>query len=166
MIAIGLDLSLRSTGVAIVPADWDLDWRRVVTRTVGYPLRKDATDLERAQRVGEIATVIVPLLPRGGHVVIERYPYGATSQAFAAGELHGVIKDRLRTVGIPFSVVSESTARRMFGKVPRKNAKVWVAAELRRMGAPAWWSDDECDAFVMANHWLSENGGCAVGMAA
>ena len=42
--------------------------------------------------------------------------------------------------------------------------KSFVQAQLRDMGAPFWQRNDECDAFVIANHFLSEQGFQFVGV--
>jgi len=167
---LGLDLSLTQTAGCIVPSDWALDWRRITTMTVGKSLTREATLEEQARRL----CLIVDAVDRFARAhspdvaILEEYAFvtHVRSGVHALGELGGVVKRQLFLMGIPLLACSPQRARKMLGKAPRKDAKIWVGQQLYRAGAPKSWSLDECDAFVVANHYLAENGGHAIALAA
>lgn len=175
---LGLDLSLRGSGLALVPLDWapGLDFARVRVQTVGQSLSADATPRQQAERIAKIANAIVVFARNNGvtKAWIENYAFSrGDSRAHALGELGGVVRVALLKSGIPFDVVHSNTARAHLGKFaarPKKKSenrnvenlppkmKVQVQLALHAMGAPKHWTGDELDAFVVANHGLIEGG--------
>lgn len=168
MIAIGLDLSLRSTGCVAVPSSFaaDLDWSTVRHRLVtSDAMPNGASVRERTGRLLAIAATITKWIQSGPVDVI-----GIEEQAFRQGfahsreigELSGIVKAELLALDLPLVMVTASAARKtLLGSVPRSGAKDAVRALLRRMGA-GWKDSDRCDAFAVANHALSESGWPAV----
>lgn len=159
----GLDLSLRAAGVAIVPLDWDIDISRVLTKTLGYPLATNASDGERIERCERIADEIKRLAYAHGVIGcwIEGYAFGQGARNAYLGELGGIVRSALRSLAIPVHSVQMQTARALLlGKNPmgKGKAKLAVCAALKAAGAPESWSVDEFEAMVIANYGLSELG--------
>ena len=170
MVVGGFDLSLTATGMVAVPERWgggvrQEDWSRIAVAKAGHGLRKDAPERERVARLEDIETAILAFVAeqKVKVAVIEQYAFTSMlSHAHALGELGGVVKVALQRAGVEIAVVSPASARKCLGKQPRAQAKVWAQQRLYRAGAPKSWTEDQLDAFVIANHHLAENGGDAV----
>lgn len=162
---LGLDLSLRATGIVAVPVRWGLDWSRVHSFVVGDRLPNTATERQRYARVDGIATQVLHHAQRlGCHVVaIENYAFSRSdAHAHELGELGGVVKRELFKAGLDVCTYHASSSRKLLGKAPRKGAKDWAASRLVSTGAPVAWLGDQYDAFLAANHHLSIIGGDAL----
>jgi Holliday junction resolvasome RuvABC endonuclease subunit len=161
----GFDLSLTSSGMVAVPEDWAGDWARIRTGRAGKKLTKAATPEEQIERLRSIRGRVQAFV-KANHItvaVIEEYAFSATTiGAHSLGELGGVIKVELFDMGLAVHVVSPARARTLLGKQPKRDRKAWAQGRLYAAGAPKAWSGDELDAFVLANHHLSETGGHAV----
>lgn len=158
---VGLDLSLRAAAAAFLPRGFKGNTKQVRVGTWGYELKSDADEAARAERRDHIAQAIrcwLAELPRGVvHVFIEEYAFSKkSSSATGLHELGGVVKDRLFTLGVPFSTVTASEARKtLLQKVPQKGSKEFTEDNVRRLGGEAlYWNVDEIDAVVVANHGL------------
>lgn len=166
MIVLGCDLSLRSTGLVALPADWNCDWTRVAVAAAGYPLSQDASVRESMQRLMDIREDIIEFAQQhqATHAMVLGYAFNKadTSRLAAAGELGGIVKVALLEASLDVGVVVESRARTLLGKAPRKDAKVWATQRLLAAGAPKAWLLDQFDAFVAANWGVSELGGKAL----
>lgn len=165
MKVLGLDLSLTSTGMVCVPARWGQVWSRIAVGKAGHGLKKDASELERAQRLEDIETAVLAFAAeqQATVAVLESYAFTAqTSHAHSLGELGGVVRLALKRAGLPMVVISPASARKLLGKQPRSQAKVWAAGRVFGAGAPKSWNLDQVDAFVVANAFLSENAGDAL----
>lgn len=165
---LGLDLSTRAAAAVAVPQDWDGRWSRVRSLVVGEPLRRDATDPERARRCESIALPIVAFART--HVVtsvwIEGYAFSQATAAHTLAEVGGVVRLELVRAGFAIRTANMSTARKLLlGKVPRKGAKDAVVATLRAAGA-TFETADEADAYCCANLGLYELGGYFFGQVA
>lgn len=159
---LGLDLSLTASASVAVPADWDGDWSRVRSLVVGEPLRRDASDAERALRTERIAGRLVAFARSVGatRAALEGYAYALRTSAHSLGELGGVVRLELVRAGLELSTVPMQTARKLLlGRCPRQGAKVAVAEALRAAGAPRSWGLDELDAFAVVNVELADVGG-------
>jgi len=166
-VVLGLDLSLRATGMVAVPLDWGQDWSRVSVAEVGHGLPKDAGPAERVERLVTIRNAVLEFAHehRVHQAWIEQYAFTAIkSQAHSLGELGGIVMVSLHQLGVALHVVPPASARQLLGKAPRKDAKQWAAARLRDAGAPHTWTGDQLDAFAVANWGLAELGGSAVVM--
>lgn len=159
--AIGLDLSLTSPGICIIPLDWDCDMRRVQVAHFKTP-EPDGTDYGRALRLRQLSHWIAKQLASiVGEIdcAIESLP---THNAFAIAplaELHGVVRLHLLDELIETHIAPQSAARKLLlGALPKKDVKVIVAATVRSISGCASWTGDECDAFVVANWLLCELG--------
>jgi len=164
-VIVGLDISLRATGFAALPADWAGDFSKVTVGHAGAPLPRDASAKARVDRIGHIvdAVGIFCETVKADRVYIEEYAFTArTSQAHALGELGGAIKLALRRLGWVAEPVAAARARTLLGKAPRKNAKGWACGLMVEMGAPREWTLDELDAVVIANWGASEANGAPI----
>lgn len=164
-VVLGLDLSLRATGIVAVPVRWGLDWSRVHSLVVGSPLPNTATERERSARVDGITGQVLEHARRFDCqiVAIEQYAFSRSdAHAHELGELGGVVKLELFRAGLEVFTYHASSSRKLLGKAPRKGAKDWAAARLVSAGAPAAWRGDQYDAFLAANHHLSLWGGDAL----
>lgn len=166
----GLDLSLRATGIALVPFDWapGLDWRRVIVRQAGLPLAADAEAASVTWRTIAITEAVLKLL-KGYDVLsvwVEEYSFSrGDARSHQLGELGGVMKAELYRAGYSFGSIFSNTARAHIGKFSRGKkgegkppVKSQVHAALRALGAPADWTKDELDSFVVANAALIKLG--------
>lgn len=160
MILLGLDLSTRAAAAVAVPSDWDGSWSRVTSLVVGEPLRRDASDAERATRTETIARRIVAFAQAHGarQAWIESYAFSQAGAAHTLGEVGGVVRLELVRAGIEIRTAQMATARKLLlGKVPRAGAKEAVVATLRAAGA-CFSTADEADAFCAANLGLAHLG--------
>jgi Holliday junction resolvasome RuvABC endonuclease subunit len=134
---VGLDLSLRSTGVAI--------------EGEAFALACNATGMARLAWIREM--LLARIMETNNPVVcVEGYSFGSrNSQAHAAGELGGVVRLALWEAGVPYVDVPP-TCRAKFatGKGNASKAEV-VSAVSARTGLV--WSgkgaDDCCDAWIL-----------------
>lgn len=170
MRALGVDVSLRGTGLCLLPANWyahgQPDWSVVKTDTIGYGLTLDASENERAKRLLHIAGAVKLFARRfdADHAVIEQYAFskrGAHTRAI--GEVGGCVRVGLYAERVELHVATASEVRlRLLGRDP--GGKDPVQKFLKRMGAPFADKPDECDAFALSNWFLGERGFCFVGM--
>lgn len=162
---LGVDLSLRSTGIVMVPADWGLDWSRVFVTKVGYQLADDATEHDRFARIDRIVTMVLEYAAHYScrDVAIEAAAFSKSAgHAHERGELSGCVKRELFKAGRGVFVYQANSSRKLLGTAPRKDAKLWAHGKLVKAGAPKKWIEDQYDAFLAANHHLSLTGGQAL----
>jgi len=162
----GVDLSLRATGIIVVPVRWGLDWARILcANRVGRGLPLHASQREKYVRIDGIAHTVLERAKqfRCSAVAIEDYAFSRDgAHAHELGELGGVVKRELFASGFDVCVYHASTARKLLGRAPRKQQKDWAHARLRAADAPALWAGDILDAFLQANNHLSLTGGDAL----
>lgn len=58
-VVLRVDLSLCGTGLVALPVDWALDWSRVAFETIGHPLRRDASEVDRIGRLVRLSAEVV-----------------------------------------------------------------------------------------------------------
>lgn len=155
---LGLDLSLRAAAACIVPLDWDgASLGQLRTCVVGEALANDADECMRLGRLHHIAEGLVAFCRAHGvkHAFVEQYAFSQTgAHARSIAEVGGVVKYRLfRKLGIVCEPVVASSARKLLlTKCPKKDVKKFVVKNVRRLGGTAReWTEDEVDAFVVAN---------------
>lgn len=165
---LGCDLSLVAAAFVAVPPNWAGDWSRIARHHVGHSLPRDAPEMLRIGRLHRIAAEAVAFSQRHGcqQAILEDYAFGARqSQAHALGEVGGVVRLALMTQGgvLDVRAVHSASARKLIlGKLPRRDVKAYTRLALHHMGMPQEWTDDEADAFVVANWLLSGSGGFAL----
>lgn len=120
MKVLGLDLSLKGTGMCILDGDPGSE-PRVRTELIPQPEAK--TVEEKVLRLEAIAERIVNLIraERPDHVCIEAPAKGQVWQAAAIGEVHGVVKVQVHLESGQFAMVREATEMRksVVGKIER-----------------------------------------------
>lgn len=169
---VGLDLSLTATAACALPMPWDGSVARIRTRIFGSKLTNDATPEQQAERRAAIADGVLAFCREveATHVGYEEYAHNMSAQKNAAmtRELGGVVKDRL-FVGwtvVPVAIVASSARKILLGVIPKQGkgqTKPYVVRNVKRLGAPVdGWTDDEIDAFVVANAMLERAGSTAL----
>jgi Holliday junction resolvasome RuvABC endonuclease subunit len=175
MRALGVDVSLRGTGLCLLPANWytrgQADWSVVKTVTIGYGLAQDADENTRADRLLHIAGAVKLFARRydADHATLEQYAFSKQhANMRAIAEVTGCIKAGLHAEQLTLHTATSNEVRsRLLGYVPKgKQVKKPVQQFLRDLRAPFAELPDECDAFALANWFLGERGFCFVGMAA
>lgn len=155
LVIVGLDLSLRSTGMVAIPSDWDQDFKRVERETYKPPEGESVT-----ARTGLVATRVADFVRRTGatHVYREDCTYGPA--IVKLNRLIGVVDERvLHWCALQTMEVVPYTARKLLlGSVPKGKgmAKLAVFEGLKSCGGQ--FTADEADAFAVANVGLSEQG--------
>lgn len=160
---IGLDLSLRRTGWAIIPYGWGGDCSMVRVGAIECaPVEGDSCDTAAisrilngwTERVGIWSSLdrmgLLSITKRADHIGIESLPTHGFSITRLA-RLHGALRYALNG---PTWDVQQATARKLLlGSVPRKDLKRVVRETVNSFPGAESWGPDECDAFVVAN-WL------------
>lgn len=165
----GLDLSLTGAGVVMLPVDWkDVDWSRCQHFRCGYVLMKAATAYERAKRLDAIAREIVDFVMSVDTLVspyVEGYGFQAAfNNGPALGELGGVVKvEFFRRLDVVPEPVVISQGRKLLLGVNGKDARKQVLALTTMLKAP-FNTQDEADAFAVANVGLQRQGGTPLAM--
>ena len=125
MKVLGLDLSLKGTGICVLEGDPSSE---PAMRTERFPQSEAKTVEERVKRLENIAEHIVQLMngEQPDYVIIEAAAKNQVWQAAAIGEVHGVVKLQiyLATRRVPW--VKEATEMRkvVVGKIERKMVEV------------------------------------------
>ncbi|HEU4544644.1 MAG TPA: hypothetical protein VFR23_26190 [Jiangellaceae bacterium] len=167
-VLLGIDLGTRACAAVACPTDWDGNWRRVRSLVVGEPLRRAATDIERARRTETIAGQLVRFARETGASVahVESYGYAMRTAAHTLGELGGVCRLELVRAGLEIRTANMGSARKLLlGKVPRSDAGIACYAALRAAGAP-FETADEAAAFCAVQVGLADAGGYFFGQVA
>jgi len=157
----GLDLSTRAAAGVMLPLGWDGDFSQARSLVVGEPLRRNATDAERARRTENIALPLVTFCRTNNVQIafIESYGFNQSHAAHTLGEVGGVVRLELLRAGIEIRTAQMSSARKMLlGKLPRADVKMVVYSTVRAAGA-TFETADEADAFAALNWGMSELGG-------
>lgn len=166
---VGLDLSLRAAAACACAKDWDHDLAHLEKTGVwGSSLKADATPEQRVKRIAEIADGVVQFCAAASHVYVEEMAFAQSgSHAREVAELTGAIKHRLyRDLGLVAVPIVASRARKvLLQKLPRKDMKAWVVANVKRLPGTKDWSPDTVDAFVVMNAGLEMAGGTAMSFA-
>lgn len=163
---IGLDLSLRAAAVCALPRNWQYDMKSIRTLVVGENVSNADAEEARIRRLDKISSAIVEFC-RSNHAIaigVEDYAFSqGQSRAHALGELGGVVKLAIyKALGIAPLPIVASTARKTLlqrARVKGMKDKDYVVHNVKRLGPVAErWTDDEVDAFVIANAMLERAG--------
>lgn len=134
---VGLDLSLRSSGVAAGPG-------QVTTIRPG-----NVTGMDRLHRIRDRA---LDHCRDASLVVIEGYSYGSKHRAHQMGELGGIVRYTLWTNRIPYIDLAPGTLKKLATGKGNSNKYGVMSAAMRRLGY-AGTDDNEADAL-----WLRQAG--------
>jgi hypothetical protein len=167
---IGFDLSLTAPAAVVLPQDWKPgDWKRVRAHWCKPTAPKSSADLHgQLKRFGEIAqwaiSVVASLPRKDVEAYVEDYGYHQGMVA-AIKESGGIVKHELFVnFQLVLQPVTSSEARKLsLGFNPRKpkhDAKVVVQDTVfNKFGAPKTWTEDVCDAFLIAQFGLADRDG-------
>ncbi len=140
---LGIDQSLRSSGVAVV----DELGNAVFTGTV-CPQKLTGVDRLAAIRQGFIS--LVESCPPIQLAALEGYAYDVgAGRVFELGEVGGLVKLFLHDRGIPFVVVPPASLKLFVAGIGSATKEQVQKAVLSKWGA-ALEQNDECDAFGLA----------------
>lgn len=159
---LGVDYSLTSTGLVMLPNGWFPDWKYVEHATVKTVAVH--TEAGRVKRYRDIAKQIRAHAKDWGvtHAVFEQHAFGKnTAQGYRIVEGTGVAKAALLAAGIKLlePVVVGQARKLLLGSNPRVKPKDFVEECFKRLDGP-FDNQDESDAGALANWGLSELG-CA-----
>ncbi len=167
----GIDASLRATGIAHVPDGWrpgkGSALASIQRQTIGESLTDAARERERAIRISTIVDAILKFVDvhAPDSIFIEDYAFTQPGQARRIAEFVGALKHRLLTDYdlVPEPVTSSRWRKALIGvgSNPRGFPRGWIKNEthsrMRAAGAREW-TGDEIDAFGVANAGLAECG--------
>lgn len=169
---VGIDLSVRAAAACAIPIPWDYDLGKIKMVRAGYALEKGATNRDKIERGNQIAHDISVFCVnvRAMRIAIEEYAYAMKSaNIHQVIECGGMVKaDILNTLDLDVYPVQASAARKILlqhvpGKMGQGKTKPWVIKNVKRLGGPTLaWTEDECDAFVVANTVLEHAGAVAL----
>lgn len=141
---LGVDQSLRSSGVAVINKNQELQY--VGTVTPGK--------LTGAPRLGCIRTALRDVLaanPEINYAALEGYSYGSgAGRTFELGEVGAVVKLVLFDAGIPFVIVPPASLKQFVSGNGSSNKEHMRLAVLSKWGIDFDDRDDECDAYGLA----------------
>ncbi len=166
---VGLDLSLNAAAACSLPIKgWKQSPASACVFQVGRKLQRGSSQKEQLDRIEFITQNLVDFCKRvhARRIYIEDYAFSqGQSMARAIGELGGVVKHEIRKqLHIVVSPVVASHARKiMLQWLPKKDVKPYVVWNVKRLGGSATgWTDDQIDAFVVANYGIMRSGGQAI----
>lgn len=162
IVVVGLDLSLTGAAAVSIRHDWFFKRENVKSIRAGYSIGKHASEEAKMDRLIHVARHMIEFVKASGatHVFVENYAFGAKFKAPQLGEICGIVKSQIYlTLGMaPVPVPVLSVRKLLCGKIPQKaKKKEYVAAMLKKVGFE-FDSNDEMDAFVVANWGLSKCG--------
>ena len=174
---VGFDLSLTAPAAVALPLNWKPgDWKQMRACHIApkAPKGDDVRGrLDRYILISEWAPAVIEALgvprhkmPTAVKVYVEDYGYSrSNAQASKVMESGGVVKVELyKRLGLTMTPVSSSEARKLtLGFNPRKpkhDAKVVIQDTIfNKFGAPKTLTEDECDALIVVQFGLSQEGG-------
>lgn len=170
---VGLDLSLRAAAACAIPRRWNQNLNQVRTMVAGYGVEQNDEEA-RVIRLEVISEAIGEFCVQNKAITVslEEYAFSqGQAHSHAIGEIGGVVKLELRRrLKLTPRPLFSNTARKTLlqwlpssrGK-PKGYLKRYVTTNVRRLGGVTLrWTDDEIDAFVIANHTLMLAGGTAM----
>ena len=146
-IYVGLDLSLTSTGIAIIH-----DGTATVRRITSKPKPK-ATTADQAERLDILVSQIISAIPPSDStmVAIEGPSYGSSgSAAHILGGLWWLVRHSLRVEGLDVTVVAPGTVKKYATGSGNAAKDQVLAAVVRRYPDVDVTGNDEADALVLA----------------
>lgn len=146
-IYVGLDLSLTSTGIAIIHGN------QITTRRVTSTGKKGATSAEQVARLGALVEDIAHEVPWTEHarIAVEGPSYGSTgSAAHILGGFWWMVRHRLATLDLDVVVVPPGTVKKYATGKGNAGKDEVLTAVVRRYSHVDVRGNDEADALVLA----------------
>lgn len=141
---LGIDQSLRSTGVALVEADGSVVYTGTITpgKLTGVErLAYIRRGLREALSMADGARIL--------SAALEGYSYGSTGTLCELGEVGAVVRLVLYDAGVPFVVVAPAQLKQFVAGNGQAKKEDVREAVLKKWGISID-QDDECDAFGLA----------------
>lgn len=147
----GLDLSLRSAGVAIITAPLKAQYF-----TFGYDLKKTASHRDHLVRVINITNNVMYVLKKYKceHIGIENYGFATKGKLSMQADLGGTIKSQIYIGGsLPILLASLSVRKYLLGKgiASSSKGKIMIRECLEGKGYAKTNNYDESDALAIAH---------------
>lgn len=157
---LGLDLSLRSSGVVVLEYNPATGKDEVIHEsTVGKELRK-ATEEDRIKRFGLIASHVLGVVKKYEivHVAIEAPAYSRLGRQTELGGLQGVVRTQLYYgLGVVPTLIAVTSARKnVLGKGFGTSKKGVVIPMLKEKYGIAFECEDKADAYVIAKAYCKD----------
>lgn len=157
MYYIGVDLSLRSTGVTVIDDKNNIFY----SGHYGISLKKNSTEQKKIWRLEMITKFISNIVSKvysntdaKPYLIIERPAYAAKGYQNSLSELHGAIKLQLALKFRLYPVILTSTHARKVtlgkGSYRGKNAKKEIMRDIFKKYGIDFKNNDQADAFVAA----------------
>ncbi len=161
---VGLDLSLTGSAACAIDLPWNYKISNLTMMpNVGYKLAKDATATEQRERIIHIRDAVLAFCKQvqARRIMIEDYAFSAAGRITMLAELAGNVKmDLWENWGVSVEPVRASQARKvLLEKLPAKDSKLFTKVNVKKLGGPTTkWTDDDVDAFVVANYAIMTAG--------
>jgi Holliday junction resolvasome RuvABC endonuclease subunit len=146
---VGLDLSLRSTGVAVITADGKAE-----CTSFGHALKKDCGNYETIKRyISSTQKIISFLKPyKIEMIAIENYGFAGKSLAVQC-EFGGIVKSQMYLAmrRVPIVLATGTIRKLLLGDAKAKDIKQRVMDKLIEIGYSGLKNFDESDALAVAH---------------
>jgi len=139
---LGIDQSLRSSGVVVVGSSNDLIYRGTVT-----PGKRSG--VIRLACIRDSLRDVLAAEPSIKYAALEGYSMESVNRSFDLGELGGLVRLVLHDAGIPFVVVAPTQLKQFISSDGSATKEKMRQAVLDKWGMD-FEQDDECDAFGLA----------------
>lgn len=157
MYYIGVDLSLRSTGITVIDDENNIFY----SGHYGISLKRNSTEQKKVWRLEMITKFISSAISKvyddtdiKPYLIIERPAYAARGYQNSLSELHGAVKLQMALRFKLYPVVLTSTHARKValgkGSYRGKNAKKEIMRDVENKYGIAFKNNDQADAFVVA----------------
>lgn len=135
---LGVDQSLRKTGVVVLSEAGDVVLRRLV----------QPGDLRGVARLAFLRNELMGVLTeyRPVSAALEGYSYDSTGKVFELGEAGGTVKMSFWDAKVPFHVVAPSALKKFVANNHQASKDVMLRKTLEKWGVDFQGEDDLCDA--------------------
>jgi hypothetical protein len=159
---LGIDASLRSMGLCVIPATWNGDFEKVQRCTLGLDAPPNATPRQLIERMIALAQDVRRFAKAHG-VTDVCFEDSLTRDAYAIKALAKLTayieKELAQALALYACPVNQSTARKYFlGALPPKNRKAITIHAVDEL-TDRFNFDDEKDAFVTVNCFMAKRQG-------
>jgi Holliday junction resolvasome RuvABC endonuclease subunit len=148
-VSVGLDLSLRQTGVAVITGDGAAEYF-----SFGRALSQKAGNYDKIKRYIDLTQRILKVLKDypDAFISMENYGFGGPGLAVQC-EFGGIVKSQiwLAYKKVPVTLPSTVIRKLLLGSAGGKSIKEKVAERLRQLGYPRAGNYDETDALAVAH---------------
>lgn len=154
---LGIDASLRSLGLCVVPSEWGGDFEKVSRMTLGIKLAEDATAKERIEGMIALAADVRRFAQSLGvtHACFEDSLPGFAVSGKLLTKLIAYIERELWQLGLFAEPVNQSSARSYFlGGLPKGDRKKVTLRAVDEL-TDVFQYGDEKDAFVTVNRFMA-----------